>query len=565
MSSQGIALLDSAQRREVTWRGAFALFSRRMNRDARDWKFHLLIACSMLFLLAQATAMAIPALNRAPAVGLIFLRVWGKVGLFFIIVLGISYFVQLLAEEKEQGTLGLVKLTGIGPLGILIGLFGSRLTQALVIFTLQLPFVVWSVTLGGVTFHQAVALFVTLLSTLFLAGNLALFASVVCSNAATASGACFLILVGLSLGYGSCFLLQAAISNGTLVFSGAPLVGSMCDSIISNVQLISPYHRLGSILVTGYSDPLINPQVVASLILGCSLFRLSWRRFEKFTNQTEPVLPARNIKLTIRKEKGTRKSQRCWNNPYVWREFQFSGKGLKGVAGGILIVAGLAILLQLGLPLILERVGYLEYEIPQMMDGAWIAWMFVTGTLSAVLPFALIGGALTNELKGQTLSTLFLVSRRPDQILRNLILGRFLMVAQLPVWLALGMFFIWIGDPSRRISPYLDGWLIHAVLALLIILLWVYASIFFGVAAMRLDFIKSQILKGLVVIAVMNFGPVLIMLLVALLRAMFFEDRDSVFGLLISTMVICLGMSIPILVAIWNSTIDAIRQRMEEG
>lgn len=571
MAIQAVSPDDRLHRRAVTWRGAFALFCQRMNRDARNWKFHLFIAVGLLVLLTQSAAMALASWNSSSAAGLTFLRVWGRTGLFIIVMFGISYFVQLLGEEKEQGTLGLLKLTGIGPLGILIGMFGSRLTQVLVLFTLQLPFVVWSVTLGGVTLHQAIALFVTLLTTLYLIGNLALFASVVCNNSSSANGACFLLLMFPLLGYGSCFLLQTLIANGTLVFSGSQYIGMFCDAVIHYAQQVSPYHRISWILMTGYADPLINPQVVVSLAMGLWFFWMSWLRFERFSNQTEPVNAGRNLKLAIKKEKGTRKSLRCWDNPYVWREFRFNGMGLKGVVGGVLSAVVLAAGVQFALPVALERMGLLPQEIPDVIHGVWTVWLFIAGMACAVVPFAVIGSTLTAELKNQTIGTLFLVSRPPSEILRNLIFGRFMMVQQLPVWFAIGAAGLMSGMPSySRVSPSfeefgLPSFVVISIGILVGVTVWIYSSILTGVAAMRLDFIKSNLLKGIVVVAAIYLVPIFIGLFIHSLRYLFFYDSyDSALFIFVASGS-CFMLSLPFLWLLWSSTIRAIRRRMGES
>ena len=54
-----------------------------------------------------------------------------------------------MAEEKEEQTLGLLRMTGLSPLSILLGKSTSRLCGALLLLAAQFPFTIFAVTLGG--------------------------------------------------------------------------------------------------------------------------------------------------------------------------------------------------------------------------------------------------------------------------------------------------------------------------------------------------------------------------------------------------------------------------------
>ena len=106
-----------------------ALFTRSVRELLRSKLSYL--ACGavigIIFLLllgAQSGATA----TTAP--GLKFFASVLIVVLIFITLAGVSYFATAITEEKEEGTLGLLRMTDLDPLSILLGKSTSRLTAA---------------------------------------------------------------------------------------------------------------------------------------------------------------------------------------------------------------------------------------------------------------------------------------------------------------------------------------------------------------------------------------------------------------------------------------------------
>ena len=64
------------------------------------------------------------------------------------------FFSTAITEEKEDMTLGLLRMTSLGPLAILVGKGGGRLVAILLILLVQVPFTLLAITLGGVAFEQ---------------------------------------------------------------------------------------------------------------------------------------------------------------------------------------------------------------------------------------------------------------------------------------------------------------------------------------------------------------------------------------------------------------------------
>lgn len=555
----------AAVRREVTWRGAFALFAQRLNRDVRDWKFHLLVAGAIFFLFTRSSMSAtrFGSWSSVNAPGLEYLRSWSGMGFFLILAGGVVYFSQLITEEKQQGTLALLKLTGVGSWAILSGLFASRLAQMLIVLTLQLPFILWSVTLGGVTFHQVLALYLTLLSTLFLVGNLALWTSVIARTRKTTYISCIVILLAPSL-------IQS-VMNGILVASQAQSQTSMLSRWLKVVtqflNAASPLQRIEAIQMTGYSDPLLNTQVWTSLALGLGFFIMSGLLFERFAIQAEPVnLTADRSIIPSLPFSSRRRSQRCWNNPYLWKEFQHRKLGIRGLIISSFLAVGINAFLIFGLPPILMVAGVDEYRISNSLESIESTWLWTAIIAGCILPPLTVAQTLAADLKQQTLGTLFLVPRLPSRILMSLMLGRWLLMSHLLVWLIVGFvgnLFIKrdhfsqmeLAEFSYRVPL---GIYFIAAASIVTTALW-------GVIGIRFGLIQSTVSRViLLVIGFFLFCPLLASLFSPIIfgSIIFKEQGTDWVNALVPLMAYAI-FSFPIIALCWDGILDSIRERME--
>lgn len=174
--------------------GLWALLSRSLRIDARGlWTNLLRLGAILVGYLALVQAEERSRFFGAP--GLMFLQTLWMSNLFLIAGCAVSYFVSAITEEKEEDTLGLMRMTGLTGLAILLGKFGSRLAQVLCLALLQLPFALLTVTLGGVTLDQVFAMIAALLSLIWATAALALLMSVVSPNTRQAAARMSLLIV----------------------------------------------------------------------------------------------------------------------------------------------------------------------------------------------------------------------------------------------------------------------------------------------------------------------------------------------------------------------------------
>ena len=128
-----------------------ALFSRSVreeNRSRSPYIARFTLIVIVFFFLYSAYSWY--SMSRG-APGLEFFRTLTVINSIFITLAGIAFFSTAITEEKEEGTLGLLRMTKLSPVAILLGKSTSRLFGACLLILAQLPFTLLAVSLGGVT------------------------------------------------------------------------------------------------------------------------------------------------------------------------------------------------------------------------------------------------------------------------------------------------------------------------------------------------------------------------------------------------------------------------------
>ena len=80
----------------------------------------------------------------------------------FLSATAIFGFSQTITEEKEEETLGLMRLADISPLAIILGKTMGILCDAAFLIAIQFPFTIVAITLGGVSWAQVYAAYIAL-------------------------------------------------------------------------------------------------------------------------------------------------------------------------------------------------------------------------------------------------------------------------------------------------------------------------------------------------------------------------------------------------------------------
>ena len=358
-----------------------ALFIRSVREDTRAKSTYWARGGLAAFMLV---VMAMAAFARATggAPGLVFLQSAAWLQTMFLTISGLGYFGSAITEEKEDETLGLLRMTNLSPLSILLGKSTSRLGGALLLLAAQLPFTFLAVTLGGVSPRQVLAAYCTLGAYTFLLGNLALLASVLMPRTVAA----------------------AALTGGVLL--GAFTLGG---AFVPQLAAASPFQRLRTIFQTGFDGQLAGFQVIASLIAGVVFFLLAWLFFHAFC---EASSDGASVSATSR-----RWLRRGWFAPgrpeagraVQWKDYHFLHGGKFVTAFKWAICAALIVLVAVNSR---DSGGFSAAEFsPQL---------FAIGAFCLVAEIGFIASRICAvEVRDKTLSSLALLPQNLPQTFRE--------------------------------------------------------------------------------------------------------------------------------------------------
>lgn len=304
--------------------GTLALMTRALRLDARMLRSHLFrLLFVVIIMLGLSFAHYSGMMIGAP--GLLFFSQMAFLNFAFITLAAISFFATSITEEKEEETLGLLKMAGISSFSLLIGKSAPRLLVALLLLSVQFPFTLLAITLGGVTLHQVFAAYVALLAYLFFTANLGLFCSVVRKRSGSAAGLAtallFVYLVGVPIAYG---FLEDLIASGRVMANGwlAMLLPPLEVAFHSNIA-----RRIASIMGTGFDDPFLSSQVVVNVLAGVVCFGGAWALFDVCTREQKPVTERRAWTFRRSSLIGRLGGSRAWRLALVWKDFQFTAGG----------------------------------------------------------------------------------------------------------------------------------------------------------------------------------------------------------------------------------------------
>ena len=344
---------------------AVALFERTLRLETRSWL--MCLARVGLLVIILFVLLPLQALGRAGwygAPGLHFLEEMTWINLVFISLAGLSYFASAITEEKEEMTLGLLRMTDLNPIAILLGKSTSRLVGALLFLLVQVPFVLLAVTLGGVGMAQIAAAYGTLLAYMFFVCNFALLLSVIFRNTATAGGVVLFFLLTFFFGY----YIASAIEHSYQFSYHVNLSNGIWPTVTSAIGLwraATPSERLGAIFQTGFSGPVFGFQVISNLVLGVLFFLLAWLAFDPCTRHEKDAAPARRWFIG-RKNRPSRIPPRLVGpSAITWKDFTFIGGGKFGLLMKFMVLG-----------LIIGLFNYFAYE-----SNAQFRWEFEGGVL----------------------------------------------------------------------------------------------------------------------------------------------------------------------------------------
>jgi hypothetical protein len=386
----------------------------------------------------------------APGLDLFRIIVW--INLIALFLLGIGLFATVITEEREEMTLGLLKMSALSSVSILLGKSTSRLLEVMLIILVQIPFVLLAVTLGGVSPYQIAACLCTSLAWAVLLSGFCLFISVCTQTSRNATGASGLLLF--------LFLMAPTVSSALDLLSSSSLVRAG-KAVLGLVEAANPFVAASEILQTGFSGPLIGFQVISNLALGVLFFQLSWALFERLTREERGSAAAGRSMLRFASGRHQRWVDRPWSRAIAWKEFHF-------VAGGKLVALVKTVLYGL----LIAIAAYLVPTERIFIGSVVLVLAPVIGTLHLAY---LIQVSLQSEVNSRTFTSLMLLPHPVRSILYAKLQGN--LIALLPELFFFTMCLVFAPEAGLELFPDGSGLLYMGVQILLLLHLVAFFSL----------------------------------------------------------------------------------------
>ena len=351
---------------------------------------------------------------------------------WFLTVVGGVHFSTAIVEEKEEQTLPLLRMTGVPTFAILTGKSIPRLMLAVLFVVVIAPFLILSLTLGGVLPLGLVSGIVSIICYAVMLSQIGLFASVIGRNATQAFTLTCVVWAVIELSHWWIFL--ATFGGGLqlgLDLTGFWLVDQVIgfvNYLLGNLSEISLKANLSTSLLAfttidagpdaSFWDTtkatiweLWSFRLGFQLCVAAFFFCLSWACFEPFTNR-EVVVTSKGSTV---QSKSRRPTTRVWRNALQWKSWQLIAGGdlwfwLRLIALPLFVVLTICILmLVLADEIELEAVGWLSFVL-----GLFIFMINL---------FRLFGRVLNVEIHGKTLPALVMLPRSTARTIWDLVLG----------------------------------------------------------------------------------------------------------------------------------------------
>lgn len=324
-------------------RPLFALFSRSLREQSRT-KFTSVSRAAIVLIILLCIVSNEKRFLSLSAPGQEVLMMLVMVNFFTITVFGLSTFASAITEEKEEATLGLLRMTRLNPLAILLGKSTARLFDGLLLLAVQLPFTMLCVTLGGVAQGQILRSYAILASYLFLLCNVSLLWSVICRR--TSRAAAMTTATGFALYFLPPFLFAMTVSRRfSSRMSTQPVERDWFQALAEWLMSINPVWDLAKTASPRSAGiPFATESILPSLVGGAIAFGLAWILFERFCHTMDESAPGRKAKPATNGVARRRTASRPGRFAIAWKDFHFLGGGYRGIVIRGVAYAGLVLL-----------------------------------------------------------------------------------------------------------------------------------------------------------------------------------------------------------------------------
>jgi hypothetical protein len=309
-------------------RPLLALFIRALRENTRARSTYILRA-GIAVLILLFLWVAHEGFSWMGAAGRRFFSVLVVGNYLFVTLLGLGSFASAIAEEKEEGTLGLIRMADISPLALLFGKSTSRLGTVMLLLLVQIPFTFLAVTLGGVSLTQILAALGLLATYMFALANVSLFFSVLLPR----SGRAALMTIGAIVGYcSSCiapYLLSEWLVNKGRYSATDPTIESL-KAAGDWLWSVNPANHCAILASGGYLSIEIMRSVAVHLGVGVAFFAFALLIFERCCDNE--AIYSSNSGGRLHRWRWLGRPSRPREHAIAWKDFHFAMGGRFSVA-----------------------------------------------------------------------------------------------------------------------------------------------------------------------------------------------------------------------------------------
>jgi hypothetical protein len=257
--------------------------------------------------------------------------------LAFLSLAGLVFFSTSITEEKEEGTMPLLRMTKLSAFSILLGKSASRLFSASLLVITQIPITLLAVALGGISLSQIGMVSLILLAFVIMLNGIATFSSVIFQKGFSAIA--FTLLLLIVLGAGPPLLQEltdSLLNHRTINMETASLLSLIAES----GRALNPVISCGQVFASIGGVTLISYEFMwYSLGVGFLGYIGSWLLWEVFNGAEKTAGGAESRGAGKRKPSVDSPRGRVpAGGALFWKEFHYHYRGWTGllINGGIL-------------------------------------------------------------------------------------------------------------------------------------------------------------------------------------------------------------------------------------
>lgn len=327
--------------------GLLALLNRALQADSRQWTTSLMRATTAGVLLLVAALMNQVPMRSSQGLVLMSWLLW--IDYAGITLASFSTFASIISEEREQRTLGLLRMTEMNSFSLVVGKWLPRLAVVGLLLFVQLPIAVLALTLGGITLWQIQLGYVALFAYTVMMTAIALLASSVCSTSNRASYAVGGFWFFMTAGPPFLKLFRAGRSLGSFW-----VMPRWLGDIVEQFHEMSLFRGFDGILSNQPGEAWLSSQVIGNTVIGLVAVVLAWfllefvllYRLESKPPRKKTSLLSALVTGRKRESKVKRPSVvgRCWKYALAWREFHFVCGGTRTLILKLLLYPGIVLM-----------------------------------------------------------------------------------------------------------------------------------------------------------------------------------------------------------------------------